>query len=97
MSEEEIVGYVITVYDQNWYLRYVLENDKVAKEAKITFLKPKGPSSSFSYPTDPETLTVPYVDILASVEVTTPTGRMYIVGNKDQDKASFLLKKKCDN
>jgi hypothetical protein len=82
---------VTAVYDQDWYLGYVMEKEKDLKEAKLTFLEPKGPSGSFNYPAKADILTVPFADILTSVEATTTNGRSYILSKAEQDRASNLL------
>jgi hypothetical protein len=91
VSDEKIVGYVTAVYDQDWYLGYVMEKEKDLKEAKLTFLEPKGPSRSFNYPAKADILTVPFADILTSVEATTTNGRSYILSKAEQDRASNVL------
>ena len=63
------------VYDQDWYLAYVLHKEKDLKQVTLTFLEPKGPARSFNFSTRDDFLTVPYADILTSVDVTTPNGR----------------------
>lgn len=92
VSDEDIFGYVTAVYDQDWYLGYVLEKEKDLKQAKLTFQEPKGPSNSFSYPSKADVFTVPFVDILTSVEVTTSNGRSDILSKVEKDKTSEMFK-----
>jgi len=92
VSDNDIFGYVTAVYDQEWYLGYVLEKDKDLKHAKLTFLEPKGPSRSFNYPYKADILTVPFADILTSVDATTSNGRSYMLSKEEQVKASEILK-----
>ncbi len=41
------------------------------------FLHPRGPASSYKYPSPPDTLTIPVSDILTKVDAKTATGRTY--------------------
>ena len=61
------------------------------RQATIKFLQPKGPSGSFTYPSRPDILIVPFVDVLTSVEVTTTNARKYSFPKREQEKASKVL------
>ena len=49
IQNQDINGYVAVTYDKEWYVGYVMEKDNEKKEAKITFMQPKGPARSFTY------------------------------------------------
>jgi hypothetical protein len=80
------------VYDYEWYLGYVIEKEQNLKEAKVTFLEPKGPSRSLNYPTQVDILTVSFVDILTSAEVLISNEKFYNIIQEEQVKASKMLK-----
>jgi hypothetical protein len=73
-----------------WYAGYVMEKDNVKKEAKITFLQPKGPARSFTFSSKEDILIVPYSDILMILSVETSSGRFYKVKKAEQDTATKL-------
>lgn len=89
---KDISGYVTAVYDKNWWLGYVLEQNAEVDEVKITFLHPCGPATSFSYPRNADVLWVSVVDVLTKVDPITPTGRTSALVEKDvnQTKMYFL-------
>jgi len=91
VDSDNINGYVTVKYDDSWYLGYVIDKDTVNMEVKISFLEPKGPSRSFVFPTRSDILLVPFCDILASVPVSTQTGRTYKLKNSDQEQARIAL------
>ena len=47
---DDVNGYVTVMYEDNWWLGYVLEKDFNSGEVKIKFLHPHGPSSLFTFP-----------------------------------------------
>ncbi len=55
---------VTVVYDEAWWLGYVIEKDTEKKTVNINFLTLKGPSPYFKYPERQDLLDVPYCDIL---------------------------------
>ena len=91
LPDEEILGYVTVTYERDWWLGYVLDRNTDLRQATIKFLQPKGPSGSFTYPSRPDILIVPFVDVLTSVEVTTTNARKYSFPKREQEKASKVL------
>ena len=63
---------------------------KKIMKAKITFMQPKGPAQSFTYPSREDILIVAYTDILRAVNVETSSGRVYKVNKSEQDDATRL-------
>ena len=94
IQNQDINGYVAVTYDKEWYVGYVMEKDNEKKEAKITFMQPKGPARSFTYPSREDILVVAYTDILRAVNVETVSGRVYKVNKSEQDDATRLNKSK---
>ncbi len=82
------------VYDNAWWLGYVIEKNTEEKTVSVNFLTPRGPSPSFKYPERQDILNVPYCDILSTVRATTTTGRTYIVEVAEQKNATNALQKK---
>lgn len=93
LSLSDCNGYITAAYDKHWWLAYILDKDEELDELKVTFLHPHGPSSSFSYPSKPDVLWVPLMDVLCSVEPLTPTGRTYVLTKKDILKSNNSLSK----
>jgi hypothetical protein len=85
---------VTVVYDNAWWLGYVIEKNTEEKTVSVNFLTPRGPSPSFKYPERQDILTVPYCDILSTVSATTTTGRTYIVEVAEQKNATNAIQKK---
>lgn len=98
LPDEEMLGYVTVNYDGDLWLVYIVERDTDLRQATVTFLQPKGPAGSFTYPSRPDILTVPFVDILlTTVNVTTTNARSYFVAKKEQDKTTKALQQKNDH
>jgi hypothetical protein len=81
---------VTVVYDNAWWLGYVIEKNTEEKTVSVNFLTPRRPSPSFKYPERQDILNVPYFDILS----TTTTGRTYIVEVAVKKNATNALQKK---
>jgi len=94
LQDEHINGYVTVVYDNAWWLGYVIEKNTEEKTVSVNFLTPRGPSPSLKYPERQDILNVPYCDILSTVSATTTTGRTYIVEVAEQKNATNALQKK---
>jgi hypothetical protein len=89
LPDEEMLGYVTVNYDGDLWLVYVVERDTDLRQATVTFLQPKGPAGSFTYPSRPDILTVPFVDILlTTVNVTTTNARSYFLAKKEQGQCN---------
>ncbi|GBO35924.1 hypothetical protein AVEN_117305-1 [Araneus ventricosus] len=91
-------GYVISMYNEKWWLSYVLGENEV----KVTFLHPSEPSPSFSYPLTLDVLWIPSSDIIYKVNSITPTGRMNILPIEKKEKdyrdyESLLIPNICTN
>ena len=72
----EISGFVMCIYDGEWWLACVLEVDVENAKVRVTFLHPRGPSQSFKYPSVPDILVVPTTHLLTKVNPRTTTGRV---------------------
>ena len=86
-------GYMTVVYDSKWWLAYVLEKNEEEDEIKVTFLHPRGPSPSFSYPRRPDVLWIPFTSVLCVVGPTTPTGRIYVLSEDETLRSNEKLSK----
>jgi hypothetical protein len=78
------------VYEDHWWLGYVLEKYDDNEECKIRYLHPHGPSPCFVFSSQPDELILPMSLILSMV---TPfeTGRTYKVSLAEADRVSKLL------
>ena len=47
---DDVSGYVTVIYENNWWLGYVLEKDFNSGEVTVKYLHPHGPSPSFTFP-----------------------------------------------
>ena len=80
-------------YEGSWYAGCVLSRDDLSSTAEIKFLEPAGPADSFKWPKRENLLTVAFVDILSTIDMTTKTGKSYSASKKEQNIASRVLKK----
>ena len=80
-------GYVVVVYEEEWWIGYVLEKNEEEGIVFLSFLHPHGPSSSSKYPTLADPLWIASCDILCKVNPTIPTGRVYNLPADDVMKA----------
>ena len=62
ISHDEIRGFVVCIYGNEWWLGCVLQLN--GDDVRVNFLHPHGPSPSFSYPHHPDILTVSVEDVL---------------------------------
>ena len=85
---------ITVVYDNPWWLGYVIEKNTEEKTVSVNFLTPRGPSPSLKYPERQDIFNVPYCDILSTVSATTTTGRTYIVEVAEQKNATNAIQKK---
>jgi hypothetical protein len=72
---ETVRGYITIVYEDHWWLGYVLEKYDENEEFKIRFLHPHGPSVSFVFPFQPDEVILPISLILFMVRPTSESGR----------------------
>jgi hypothetical protein len=70
-------GYITVVYEDHWWLGYVLEKYDENEEFKIRFLHPRGPSASFMFPSQPDELILLVSLMLSMVTLTSEPGRTY--------------------
>lgn len=90
---DDMNGYVISIYNNRWWLCYILEKNEKA-EIKVTFLHPPGPSPSFSYPSVPDVLWISIADVIYKVNPITPTGRTYILSTNEKKKIAEIVSSK---
>ena len=86
-SFQEMIGYVIVVYNEAWYLGYILEKNEEESILHISFLEPSGPAPSYKYPQREDRLWCDASQVLSCVNPTTPTGRTYNLSEEDNTKA----------
>ncbi|GBL80081.1 hypothetical protein AVEN_29089-1 [Araneus ventricosus] len=87
LNFRDMNGYVISMYNEKWWLSYVLGENKV----KVTFLHPSGPSPSFLYPLTPHVLWIPSSDIIYKMNPITPTGRVNILPVEEKKKIAEIM------
>ena len=87
---DDIRGFVTEMYDQKWWLAYVLQTFSHKSEEKVSFLTPAGPNPSLMYWSHPGTFMVPSSDTLLTLvdPVITRTGRTYHLRDKEHNKAT---------
>ena len=81
------------VYDEAWWLWYVIKKNTEERTVKVNFLTPKGPSLSLKYLERQDILDVPYSDVLSTVNAITKTGRTYVLKDAYQKQATFGVQK----
>ena len=84
-------GFVICVYENEWWLACILSVDPENAEVKVTFLHPHGPARSYCYHSIPDILSVPITDLLARVSPNTATGRTYTITRKESRELTKKL------
>ena len=88
---EKIRGFVTVEYDSDWWLACVLNSFPDKEEVDVTFLKPCGPSPSFTYPRTVDKLLVFVEQVLTLVDPITLTGRTYSLTQDEMKKATEVL------
>lgn len=76
--------FVAAIYDNQWWLGKILWVSEKHRDAKIKFMRPSGPSSSYSWPNHTDVCWVPYENILMNVpnpSISISTGRLYTFGS----------------
>ena len=91
LEVETVSGYVTCMYNNNWWLAFVLDLDTENSKVKVTFLHPQGPARLYRYPTVPDVLTVPLDHILTKVDPVTATGRTHTLKKKENRLAAEKL------
>lgn len=92
----DITGYITVVYDQKWWLAYVIGKNECDDDIKLTFLHPAGPSPSFGFPRRPNILWLRVNDVLCTVNPSTPIGRVYFITTLDEHKTQEAFKVYCN-
>ena len=71
---DEIKGFVIAVYENEWWLGSVLQVNQDDKTVSINILIPQGPSQSYKYPAEERVIMVFTDYILTKVDPRTSYG-----------------------
>lgn len=95
ITPEQLSGYVTCLYDQKWWVAYVLEVYADKAQVKVSFLHPHGPSRSFKHPHAQDILTIAIAEVLTLVDVRTTTGRVYTLTKKESQLASQKFEQYC--
>lgn len=74
---DKLTGYLVSFYNDAWWLCYILDKNADDNELKVTFLHPPGPAHSFFYPSVPDILWISSTNVICKVNPITPTGRTY--------------------
>ena len=88
---DDVNGYVTVMYEDNWWLGYVLDKNFNSGEVTVKFLHPHGPSPSFTFPPQENMLLVSLIDILTTVNASTVNGRTYTISKSEEKHVSELL------
>lgn len=88
---DDVNGYVTVMYEDNWWLGYVLDKNFNSGEVTVKFLHPHGPSPSFTFPPREDMLLVSLIDILTTVNASTVNGRTYTISKSEEKHVSELL------
>ena len=88
LSLDSIHGFVTCSSGGKWWLGCVIELFQEDDSAKLTFLHPHGPSSSFKYPAFPDIRIIPTNDIMTAVDPRTTTGCIYTLTRKEISSAN---------
>jgi hypothetical protein len=89
--EEIVSGFVTVEYDNAWWLACILERNEL--DFKISFLHPKGPANSYSYPKPSDILNVPGRTFLQKVQPNTATGRVYTLSKEESSLSTLALER----
>lgn len=87
----DVSGYVTAIYDDKWWLAYVMAKNEEDDEVKLTFLHPAGPAPSFTFPRKPDILWLCVSSILCKVNPVTQTGRVYKIQYEEEKKTHEAL------
>lgn len=94
LQDNDIVGYVTVEFGSSWKLGYVMDKNPTTKVAKLTLLKPDGPSQKFKFPKKSVIIEIPYCKLLTSANVKTKDGIDFLLLKVDNMKADAALKKR---
>lgn len=78
--------YFAVKYEQKWWVGKILEVSDLERDAKIQFMHPCGPSTSFHWPPTDDCCWVPYDNFIKEVPVpaSSSSGRTYSLQDDDQ-------------
>lgn len=87
MSQVIVNSYVACEYFGQWYVGVVLTKDEEENDVEVSFLKPHGPSPSFSWPQRRDVCYVPVNNIISCISppTTMGTGRMFYFKKREMD------------
>lgn len=88
---EKLTGYIVSLYNDAWWLCYILDKNTDENEIKVTFLHPPGPARSFIYPSVPDVLWISSTDVICKVNPTTQTGRTYTLLPEETNKIGKMF------
>ena len=75
LDPEIVLGpYTVVVYDQNWWLGFVMEENVVENDVTAKFLHPKGPAKLYHWPVYVDHCLIPNDHIRKVIEAPTTTG-----------------------
>ena len=78
LTPEEIKGFVMCMYNEEWWVACVLQVSEDSEQVRVSFLHPNGPSRSFKYPARPDILTIP-----VGVDPRTAKGHTYTLTQRE--------------
>ena len=61
-------GYVVAIYDNNWYIGFITETDADSGDTKVNFMNPKGPAAYFDFPNHEDVCWIPTSHLLCCIE-----------------------------
>ena len=74
----EVSGYITIIYENNWWLAYVLAKEESIDEVKVSFLHPAGPSTPFTYPRKADILWLSVTHVLCKVNPVMPVSYTHL-------------------
>jgi len=82
-------------YNFHWWIGLILKLDENQLEADIKFMCPHGPSPSFYWPEQDDICTIPYNQIICSIDApsTSSSGRTYTLSKKSLKKLQQITLK----
>ena len=88
---DDIKGYIACEYNGHWWLSCVVGKNQEKDEITVSFLHPHGPSTSFTFPSHADILSVSSREVKAILNPQTATGRTYTLSRAEMVMCNKLI------
>jgi hypothetical protein len=91
--------YVTCVYEDKWWVGYILQTSDVQHDVQVKFMYPCGPSVSFKWPASDDICWVPMSKVICSIPApsTTSGGRQYTLDKMTSTNIELAFKEFQEN